>query len=195
MKMNIRDIRVCYLLFMIAICMTGCEKGAAEEDFGMSYIYMPQATASGGTNNYYYVPSGDGTNTYNYKLDGERRKLQVILGVLRSGMTSNSGFSVGVKAMIESSRQTVATGSVIDGFVPDDNSFRLPTVVDVPTGKLSESFYLEIDYSVVMAEENSGKKLVLEVGLENPSQFELAEKNTSTTVIVDIDAMKAKINQ
>jgi len=194
MKMNVRNIKSCYLFLVIAVCMMGCDKGAAEDDFGMSYIYMPQATTSGGTNNYYNIPSGDGSYTYNYKLDSEHQKLQVILGVLRSGMSGNDGFSVDIKAMLESSRQRIVSGGISNGFVPEASVFSLPDKVNVPAGKLSESFYLEINYSVLVADENAGKKLVLEVGLENPSHYELAQSNTSATVIVDIDAIKAKIN-
>lgn len=127
---------------------------------------------------------GDGAYTSNFKLDRENQKLQMILGVLRSRMTSGSGFVVDIKAVIEESRQLVASGSIASSFVPADDTYALPDAVTVSSNKLSESFYLEVAFSTILVEENAGKKLILEVGLENPPHYEPVGHKTSTTVII-----------
>ena len=39
--------------------------------------------------------------------------------------------------------------------------------------------------------EYAGKKLVLSVGIRNPSAYELSDAATKTAVIVNVDALKA----
>jgi len=72
----------------IFLCLAGfyaCDKGAGTADYGFAYIYMPQATGSGGLDNNYYVPSGEGVYTYQFRVDSVRNELKILLGVSRSG--------------------------------------------------------------------------------------------------------------
>ena len=61
----------------------------------------------------------------------------------------------------------------------------------VPDGKTGGTFYLDIPVLAISRSEYAGKKLVLSVGIRNPSAYELSAAATKTAVIVNIDALKA----
>ena len=86
-----------FVLFLASVCMMGfaaCD-GDGDADYGFGKIYMPQAMQSGGLNNSYAVPSGDGEYTYNFRVTAGYVK--AVLGVTRSGKLSDArGFSVSV---------------------------------------------------------------------------------------------------
>ena len=157
-----------FVLFLASVCMMGfaaCD-GDGDADYGFGKIYMPQAMQSGGLNNSYAVPSGDGEYTYNFRVTAGYVK--AVLGVMRSGKLSDAReFSV----------------SVSDFYEP------LPRSVTVPSGKSGEVFYLEIPRSGLSDPANAGKKYVLAVGISDPTAYELAETGTVTAVIVDVDAL------
>lgn len=79
------------ILFSVLV-VTSCNKSEIDTDQGFAYIYMPQAASTGGVDSTYAVPSGGGVSTYNFKVENGR--LNITLGVLRSGKLSNASFSV-----------------------------------------------------------------------------------------------------
>ena len=66
-----RLIKIKYCILIVAVCAGFLFKACKREKpvYGDAYIYMPQATTSGGLNNTYIVPSGGGALTYNIKSD------------------------------------------------------------------------------------------------------------------------------
>lgn len=177
-----------FVLFLAFVCMAGfvaCD-GDGDADYGFGKIYMPQAMQSGGLNNSYTVPSGDGEYTYNFRVTESHVK--AILGVTRSGKLSDAkGFSVSVYT---SDAETAAAVSQFGGeAMPSDFYEPLPQSVTVPSGQAGEVFYLEIPRSTLSDPAHAGKKYVLAVGISNPSAYELAETGTVTAVIVDVDAL------
>ena len=167
-----------------------CEKGAGTDDYGFAYIYMPQATASGGLDNNYYVPSGEGVYTYNFKVDSVKGELQILLGVLRSGDLPNAAYSVDIVVRTDTTNQIISGGLVDDGMVFPSSLYSLPQKVDVAADKSGESFYMTVPAEALKGSSYTGKKLVLTVGLANPSKYELSDANTSTVVILDVDAIR-----
>lgn len=177
-----------FVLFLASVCMMGfaaCD-GDGDADYGFGKIYMPQAMQSGGLNNSYAVPSGDGEYTYNFRVTAGYVK--AVLGVTRSGKLSDArGFSVSVYT---SEEETAAAVSQFGGEpMPSDFYEPLPRSVTVPSGKSGEVFYLEIPRSGLSDPANAGKKYVLAVGISDPTAYELAETGTVTAVIVDVDAL------
>lgn len=162
-----------------------CEKGDGDVDYGNSYIYIPQATANGGINNYYNVPSGGGENTYNFKANGEN--VDVFLGVLLSGKAEGKGFSVSI---VESSDQSSEAANALGASVLPSSAYSLPTTVTVESGKNSASFALSLSKSFVQSESGI---YVLALGLANPSAYELSSKSTSVVVVIDTEALKKLI--
>jgi len=170
---------------------SACEKNDGMDDFGFACIYMPQATVSGGLNNNYYVPSGEGIYTYNFKIDNTKKELQILLGVLRSGDLPNAAYSVEIVARTDTTNQIISGGLIENGMVFPSGFYSLPQKVDVTADKNGESFYMTIPTEALKGDSYTDKKLVLTVGLANPSHFELSATNTNTVVILDVNAIRA----
>jgi hypothetical protein len=187
MKNRIISIGIGLLLFLGYIA---CEKGDGFDDYGFAYIYMPQATISGGLDNNYYVPSGDGPYTYNFKIDNDRKELQITLGVLRSGDLPNEEFSVDIIARTDTSNQIVSAGLVENGVVFPQNLYSLPSKINVPGNKSGESFYMTVPTEALKSDAYTDKKLVLAVAIANPTRFELSATNTNTIIVLDVNAIR-----
>lgn len=172
----------------IAACFawgfTACE-GDGDADYGFGKIYMPQAVSTGGLDNSYAVPAGGGEHTANYRI--ENGTLRVILGVTRSGkLSDNGGYSVDVYASSDA-----ATAAAFGGMPMPADGYSVPEIVRVPSGSYNAAFYLDIPAATLQNADYADKKLVLTVGVRNPSAYELAETGTETAVVVDVDAAKA----
>jgi len=181
---NTRFVLAFTALFSLAVA--SCGKGDGEADCGLAFVYMPQATITGSSNQY-PVPSGDGTHTYNFKLEGG--KLNIILGVLRSGKFDNpQGFSVNIQV---SSAETDNAVALIDNAVAlPSNIYQMPNKVTVEDGNSSATFYLSVDVNQLLNGTYDGKQLVLAVEMGEPTHYNRAEQNTSVVVVIDVDAMR-----
>ncbi|WP_423126660.1 hypothetical protein [Gaoshiqia sp. Z1-71] len=177
-------VKIVLMLLLILSIFSGCQEGDGDQDYGFAYIYMPQAMVSGGLTNYYNVPSGGGEYTYNFKIqDGQ---LNVILGVLRSGKLADEAYRVDINA----SETSADVLSAVGGLALPTAIYSLPQNVNVPSGKSGETFYLSLDADALMSEAYDGQKLVLTIGISNPTNFELADVGTSVVVIIDVDNVR-----
>jgi len=168
-----------------------CDKGDGEANYGFAYIYMPQATVNGGLDNNYNVPSGEGAYTYNFKVDSVNNELQIMLGVLRSGNLPNEAYSVDIVARTDTTNQIISDSLVENGVTFPSSMYSLPQTVNVASNESGTSFYMIVPTEALKDDSYTDKKLVLTVGLANPSKFELSATNTSTVVILDVDAIRA----
>lgn len=169
---------------LFALVQTGCEKGDGDADCGYGKIYITQATIADGN---YSVPAGGGKDTYNFVV--ENGKLNIYLGVLRSGKISDApGFTVGVAV---SQTMTDAAASGANTIAMPSSLYTLPGKVTVPSGNNSAVFFLSVDVDVLMDGTYDGKKLVLALTIGAPTNFELNDADTSVVVILDVDAMRA----
>lgn len=178
---------------LITAAFTGCEKGDSEADYGFDYVYMPQATTSGGLNNNYGVPLGSGKYTYNYQIDSINHKLNIILGVSRGGKLKNESFQVDVKARQDTTTQLITTGKISSGVLMPESMYSLPTQVSVPSNKSGETFYLTVDAAVLKTDIYTGKKLVLAVAISNPTKYKIQSKYRNTVVIIDVNTIRPKL--
>lgn len=172
------------LLFFILVFL-GCEKGDGFTEFGLEKIYIPQAMVTGGINNNYTVPSGGGEYTLNFNVSNG--KVNVILGVLRSGSSKSAAYSVDIKSYTPSAEVLASLG----GIALPTTLYTLPNKVDVSADKTGETFYLSIDAQALKLDTYNGKILVVTVEISNPSLYELAEKGTKVNVVIDVDKLKA----
>lgn len=172
------------ILSACILALSSCSKGDGDIDYGLMKIYMPQAMAGGGINNIYNVPSGGGTDTYNFTEDDDN--YLVYLGVLRSGKEAGKAFSVQI---VTDAEETAKQASEVGGTVMPESVYSLPSSVNVEAGKNSSIFHMTLSKSAL--DSYAGKKLVLCVGLANPSEYELSNNGTMTTIVVDVDALKA----
>lgn len=179
---------ISFLAALCALAFAACE-GDGDADYGFGKIYMPQAVSTGGLNNSYAVPSGGGESTRNFRV--ENGSVRVILGVMRSGKLSDKrGYTVEVYT---SDEETAAAVAAYGGEAMPAGLYTLPDEVVVPAGQSGATFYLSIPVAALSRDEYAGRKLVLSVGIRNPSAWELAPTGTRTAVVVDVDALKALI--
>lgn len=179
----------------LAIGFIACNNGDGDADYGFGYIYMPQATVSGGLNNNYYVPSGAGEYTYNFKVDLTTNKVKVILGVLRSGDIGNSPYTVDIISRTDTTNQIISSGAISNALILPTSLYTLPNSVSVSGSESGTSFYMEIPIDALKMSQYTDKNLVLTVGLTNPTAFQLSPKNTSTVVIINVNSLRTKIEE
>ncbi|MCL2512017.1 MAG: DUF1735 domain-containing protein [Bacteroidales bacterium] len=175
--------------------LAGCKEGDGEADYGFGYVYMPQASFTG-VDNHYPVPSGNGINTYNFVVSEGKDKLNIILGVSRSGKITNAGgFSVNVRVSPAETDEVIVSGEIENAMALPSGMYQMPDLVTVEAGKNSASFYLSVDVNQLKNNTYDGSNLVLAVEISNPTNnFELAEMNTSVVVVIDVDAIQEFIS-
>ncbi|RYE28367.1 MAG: DUF1735 domain-containing protein [Sphingobacteriaceae bacterium] len=180
---------------LLAIYLMGCDKKDSNTAFGFNYVYMPQATVSGGTNLNYLVPSGLDTNTYNYKIDAKNNKVNVYLGVSCSGKVATAGYTVSVTTRSDTIATLISSGAI--NVAPNATkavvllpniAYTLPATVTVPAGEYRADFNLAID--LTMLKTYAGKKVALCVMVSNPTNYMLNNTANKVVIIIDVDALK-----
>ena len=137
-KNNIMNITVKTLFFfLIGLLLASCEGNDADEDYGYAYLYMPQATTSGGLNADYQVPSGGGENTYNFNYDAASQRLDIVLGVIRSGKVPAKAYSVDIISRTDTTAYISEQGLIENGIVLPEGLYELPETVSVEAGESS----------------------------------------------------------
>jgi hypothetical protein len=193
MKINMKKHTFLVAIVLIVAGFMSCQKGDSDTAFGYTNIYMPEATVTGGLNLNYLVPSGAGLPTYNFQIDSVNHKLNVILGVTRSGKASADGYTVDVVVYADTTNQQITNKAIINGVLLPTTMYTLPTKVTVPTGKNYASFYLSIDATAFKAAAYTGKNVALTVGIANPSKYALYNKYSKTVIIINNDAILPKL--
>ena len=184
--------RISINLLCILLCtvfILSCNK--QDEEYGIPNIYMPQAVnISGGINANYPVPSGTDSSNYNYILDKEKNKVNVILGVARSGMQAGNAFTVNIVTNTDTVNYLV-TGGVMgaNSMLMPASMYTLPSSVDVAAGQRGETFDLSLDIEELKKPEYAGKKLVLAVSIQSTGKYTVAAASATTIVTVDVDAL------
>jgi hypothetical protein len=187
MKKNIINTAIFFAATILFITtMNSCDKGYNDASFGYNYIYMPQATVSGGLNLNYLVPAGLDSATYNYQIDTINHKVNVYLGVLASGEQANAGFTVNVSANNDTTNQIISGGTFANAVLLPSTMYTLPSTVTVPAGKHSANFLLTIDATALQA--YAGKTVLLTVQLSNPTRYMLNTVYNKTVVAISVHA-------
>jgi len=161
-----------FTVFLFAIvALTACEEPDSEKEWGIALIYMPQA-------NYdpYVVPNGgaDELTNKNYSIDSTSMKLNVFLGVYRSGLKELNAYSV-----------NVASASIrLDGAeILPESVYTLPTSVTCGDGKRDETFYLEVDLGFLSTHQETNYSLA--VSISDPSDYALNTELIRTEVLIN----------
>ncbi len=176
---------------MVAVFI-GCEKTDNKADYGFTNIFLPQATFSGGTNLNFPVPSGLDSATRNYKIDPN--KVNVLLGVQRTGTQALDAFEVTVTTNADTVNQLIANGNIkVD---PDkakavvllpSTAYTLPTTVSVPAGQSSALFKMAIDRAILKT--YAGKKVAVAVVLSNTTKYSINKALNKVIVLINVDAL------
>ena len=179
---NMRKIIFTLMSVIGLFALASCAKGDGDKDYGVEKVYIPQSMTDGGITNVYKVPSGEGEYTYNFAIEEET--VEVFLGVMRSGKQSGKAFTVDIVVNDETS---AAMATKYDAEVMGADLYTLPSEVSVAAGKNSATFHLSLNKAALKAK--AGKKLVLCVGLANCTAYEISEKASEVTVLVDVNAL------
>lgn len=186
--MEKNSISCLFFLFMMCASLTFMACNEEHMEYGEAFIYMPQATTTGGVNALYNVPSGGGVMTYNFK--AENGRINIILGVTRSGTFDGEDFSVEVEALKDQTEQLVASGRVRNAVPMEDDIYSLPSQVTVSNSN-DATFYLSVDSATLINDLSyTGQNMVLAIGINNPTKYELSDKNTVVMVVLDVDAIR-----
>jgi hypothetical protein len=177
-----------WTIALAAISMSSCEKNDKDIAYGNTTIFMPQATVSGGGNANYPVPSGKDSATYNFVNDPAAGKVNVILGVSRSGLPAYQSFSVGVSVNKDTINQLISKGVLGAGvlLLPDD-VYTLPENVSVPAGQAGTTFFLSLDKNKLKT--YAGQQLAIAVKLDKPTLYQLNPIISTTVVIINAGAL------
>lgn len=187
-----RKTAVMLLLSYIGLFLYGCEKADSEQDFGYNYIFIPQATATGGGTLNDVVPTGNDAGNFNYKVDAINNKVNILLGVSCSGKTVSKGYTVSIATRADTVTQLISNGTLkADAktvVLLPSTAYFLPSTVTVPDGQYMASFYLSVDEGALKA--YAGQKVALCVALSNPTSYKLSPSYNKVIVIIDVDALK-----
>ncbi|MDB5110335.1 MAG: hypothetical protein JWR67_1449 [Mucilaginibacter sp.] len=171
--------------------LTGCDKKDSNTPFGLTNIYIPQSTVSGGVNLNYMVPSGMDSATYNYKIDKANNKVNVYLGVTRSGKEAYDAYSVTVSTRADTIAQLIANNTISSTkpvVLLPSAAYTLPATVSVPQGQYMTNFNLVIDETQLKT--FAGKIVALCITISNPNKYTLSPINNKVIVIINVDALK-----
>lgn len=196
MKISFRKILL-FLTFTLSVAaFIGCEPSDANKDYGFPKIYIPQATVTG-LDNSYPIPNGPFGQNTSYTCNVNDGKLNIALGVVRAGVLADEkAFTVDLSVSDgETERklteyQEKETPAVR---IPED-VFSYPDKISVEKGKNTGTCYVSIDLEKLSARRASiyegGRYKLLVLGLEisNPTEYELADANTSVVIVFDLNS-------
>lgn len=187
------------LLFLafaaMAFIMAGCEPSDAEKDYGFPKIYIPQATITG-LDNSYPIPNGPFGQNSKYTCYFEDGKLNIALGVVRAGaLAKEKAFTVSLKVSESETERKVAelTSKEEPAEALSTSLCTIPSKISVAEGENTGTCYISVDLEALASEKASlldgtvYKKLVLGLEISDPTEYELAETNTSVIIILDLN--------
>lgn len=162
-----KKILIIVMFFVVGtMYFTSCKKSDADTEWGFSKVYMPQANY----NPYTATTVQPGATC---EIDEAGNKLNVSLGVYRSGLEVLSSYTVNV---------IVKPASIAGKTELPSDKYSLPATVTCPDGKRDVSFYLSIDLSFLKA--NMGTDYTLTVSIQNPDKYELNEDLSTTNILI-----------
>lgn len=188
------------LLFLAFAAMVsvlaGCEPSDANKDYGFPMIYIPQATVTG-MDNTYPIPNGPLDQNKTYVCNFENGKLNIALGVVRAGaLARQKAFSVDLKVCDSETARKIAEydSKEIPASELPTGIYTIPDKISVKEGDNTGTCYMTVDLQALAGQASSiitdGKYQLLVLGLEiaNPTQYELAENNTSVVIVIDLNS-------
>jgi len=146
-----------------------------------SKVYMPQASY-GDT----YIVPNNGTNAQmnkNYEIDSVNHKLNIYLGVYRSGLSELKAFSVDIQPGTSAIKSTTLLPA---------SYYILPANVAVAKGKREAYFFLSVD--IEFLRNNKNTNFSLPVTISNVSLYEFNDKLTTTNVFIKTSLLLDKEN-
>lgn len=184
-----------FAAFAAVLSFTACEAGDSEVDLGNPVIYIPQATVTG-LDNSYPIPSGPFGQNTSYTCNVKDGKLNIALGVIRAGFIKNAkAFSVNLGTSNSETARKLAEYAEKEtpAMALPESVCSIPGKIEVEAGKNSGTCYVSVDLNALannasIKAESQYKLLVLGLEISNPTEYELAEKNTSVVIVLDLNS-------
>jgi len=186
---RLKENKVLLIALLVLIGFSSCSEDATDKQWGITKIYMPQASVlNGGLTNNYPVPLNNNVATKNYELDTVTNTLKIVLGVYRSGLQTLEAYSVKVAVHPDSTSSVVS--QTLKGVELPADTYTLPTEASVANGERQSIFYLTVDLNKLMTKYPgyAAKKLCLVVGISDPTKYELNPALSRTNVIINASA-------
>jgi len=186
------------LFFVLALTLSACQKNDATMDYGFPKVYIPQATITG-LDNSYPIPSGPfyQNSVYTSRYDNDSGQLQICLGVIRSGyIADQKAFSV--KLRVSADQTAAKLAEYAEAGTPAAelplSMCSIPARISVERGSNGGTCYVSVDMKALSQQRSSifdgtkYKLLVLGLEISDPSEYELAESNTSVVIVLDLNS-------
>lgn len=189
------------LLTLALIAAGACQKSDATKDYGFAKVYIPQAGVTG-LDNSYPIPLGPFYQNRDYccKYDPATGKLQIVVGVIRSGYFSQQqAYSVSLGLCKSETERKLAeyAAKEIPAVELASDYCTIPATIEVKQGQSGETCYVGVDLKALSLQRTAlmsdGRYKLLVLGLEisqlsGPAEYELAAKNTSVVVVLDLNS-------
>ena len=191
----LRNIFACLAAACLLLC--SCEEADNVKDLGYALVYIPQATSTG-LDNSYNIPQGplDQNTYYVCRYNKDSGDLEIALGVTRSGyLHEQKAFTVDLgvcEAQTQSKLDEYAEKGTPATAIPTDIC-TIPSKISVEAGKNTGTCYVGVNLKKLAMQQASlyvddtYKLLVLGLEISNPTEYELAEKNTSVVIILNLN--------
>lgn len=188
MKILFNKLSILLILFT-AVVFTACEKDVSEEKVGVEKVYIPQAFTSATSDNDHEVP---GTLNYgdalNFEVDDANNKVNVFLGVSKSGKQDTQPFTVDIVSKPDTINQLISSGK--NYFLLPSTAYTLPANVSFAAGQSTVKFNMVIDKTTLKT--YAGKKVAACIAISNPTKYVLNAAASKVVVIIDVNALNLK---
>lgn len=176
-------------MLLVVATFTACEKDISKEAIGIEKVYIPEAISASTTNNNYAVPGNINYGAAkNFRDDSESNKVQIFLGVSKSGKQTTTPFTVNVISRPDTISQLITNGATFLSLPAA--AYTLPANVSLAAAQSIASFNLVVDKPTLKT--YAGKKVAVCVALSNPTNYMLNANASKVVVIIDVDALKLK---
>lgn len=175
--------------FFATVTFAGCEKDISELKVGIENVYIPQSFSITTSDNNYAVPGGvNFGDAKNFSDNEATNKVEIFLGVSKSGKETTAPFTVDVTSRPDTINQLVTNGA---NFIAlPAVAYTLPASISVESGQSTAGFSLLVDKNAL--KNYAGQKVAVCVAISNPTKYSLRSSASKVIVIIDVNALKLK---
>lgn len=127
-------------------------KDVQDADYPEQRLYMPTAVQGNANNGLYEIKSVAAPGVvFRYTIDMAARRINIPLGVYRSGVDTKGAINVSLAANADTVNRLVTAGVIAGGQVLPPNRFSLSPTVTIADGSSAETATLSVDLDYLLA--------------------------------------------
>ena len=184
-------LKLLVVFFGIVTMLGSCKKDEiVDAEYPDQLIYMPAAKNGFFVINSVALPVGTTTpgNAYRYKADLIAKKFIIPLGVYRSGINNDGGFTVSVAVNSDTISKLQAVAKLPAGtLLLPSNKYTIVPSVEMKNGEEIATFDLTIDLDFLIA--NYGNSYAIGISVSSVSR-QTNKKLATTIVVIDTNFLK-----